>query len=360
MSEKEKLQQADPATPQQSEEDLDALLANFNESCGEGAPTPEKIAEMARKAPEPVASGNEKVEILSHSLILKKATSQKAGKGVSFSVKNNAGASIGKLVFEAVFFDAKGNVIDTVERNVIDFEADKTYSLRIDTEKAEKVDIASYEVHIKKMVLTPVPKVEGDQRIVIIKHSFQDTGLLDVGITHIKRGIELSIRNVSGQAIASAIFAVDLFDAEGNFITMLKHTESDIQPNTSRAFLIQTTSVTDDIIRSYSIKLIKTVTADVEKVQLRKNEVKRLPNGREEVSGLVKNVSGVKSDAIVVVTFLDASEETIGVRTAELEDIVPGTVRKFAVVLDCPEGMSVKKRNIDVGELTEADVVAAV
>ena len=353
MSEKENLREVNPAPPRQNEEDLDALLANFDESCGEGTPTPEKLAEMARKAPDPVVSGNDKVEILSHQLMLKKPKAEKAGKGLIFIAKNNAGTSIGKLVFEAVLFDAKGNVIDTIERNIIDFEADKTCNVRIETTKAEKADIVSYDVHIKEMVLTPVPEAEGDHRIVILKHSFQDTGLLDVGITEIKRGIELSIRNVSGQGIASAIFAVDLFDAEGKFISTLKHTESDIQANTSRAFLIQTTSVKDDLIRSYNIKLVKTVTSDIEKVQLRKNEVKRLPNGREEVSGLVKNVSGVKSDAVVVITFLDAKEDTIGIRTTELKDIVPGTVRKFAVVFDCPEGISVKKRNIDIGELAE-------
>jgi hypothetical protein len=209
------------------------------------------------------------------------------------------------------------------------------------------------------MVVTPAPEVEGDHRIVIIRHSFQDTGLLDVGITQIKRGIELAIRNVSGENIASAIFAADLFDAAGNFVSTLKHTESDILPNTSRAFLIQTTSVKDDIVRSYNIKLVKTVTADIEKVQLRRNEVKRLPNGREEVSGLVKNVSSTKSDAVVVVTFLDVNEETIGVRTTELKDIAPGTVHKFALDFTCPEGLVVKKRNIDIGELAEADTVAA-
>ncbi|MDD4923876.1 MAG: FxLYD domain-containing protein [Dehalococcoidales bacterium] len=359
MSEKENLQEVNPTPLRQNEEDLDSVLVNFNESCGEGEPSPEKLAEMARKAPDPIVTGNEQVEILSHSLILKKATVEGVGKGVAFTFKNNAGASIGKLVFEAVLFDAKGNIIDTIERGINDFEADKTYSLRIMTGKADSVDIVSYDVHIKEMVVTPVPQAEGDQMIVIIRHSFQDTGLLDVGITEIKRGIELAIRNVSGQSIASAIFAVDLFDAEGNYISTLKHTEPDIQRDTSRAFLIQTTSVKDDIIRSYNVKLIKTVTAELEKVQLRRNEVKRLPNGREELSGLLKNVSSVKTDAVVVVTYLDANEEPIGVRTLEVRDINPGTVQKFALEFTCPEGLAVKKRDIDIGELAEAEAVAA-
>jgi hypothetical protein len=188
LSEKEDVQEVNPAPLQRNEEDLDSLLANFDESCGEGAPSPEKLAEMARKAPDPIASGNENVEVLSHALILKKATVEGAGKGVTFTVKNNADADIGKLVFETALFDAKGNVIDTIERNISDFEAGKTYSLRVETGKAGTIDIASYDVHIKEMVVTPVPEAEGDRRIVILRHSFQDTGLLDVGITHIKGG----------------------------------------------------------------------------------------------------------------------------------------------------------------------------
>jgi len=358
LSEKENLREVNPVN-EQSEEDLDSLLQNFNETCGEGMPSAEKIAEMSRKAPEPVVSGNEQVEILSHGLMLKKASIAGIGKGVFFEFKNNTSASIGKLTFEAVFFDVKGNVIDTIERKINDFEAGKTYTMRIETGKAAAIDVASYDVHIREMVITPPPEVEGDQKIVILRHSFQDTGLLDVGITHIKRGIELAVRNVSGQAIASAIFAVDLFDGEGKYITTLKHTEIDFQRDTSRAFLIQTTSVQDDIVRSYNIKIIKTVTADIEKIQLRRNEVKKLPDGREELSGLVKNISSVSTGAVMVVTYLDANEEIIGVRTLELKDIAPATVRKFALEFTCPEGLAVKKRDIDIGELIEAEAAAA-
>jgi hypothetical protein len=358
LSEKEKSTGVNPVT-EQSEEDLDSLLENFNETCGEGSPAPEKIAEMSRKAPDPVVTGNEQVEIVSHSLMLKKASVAGIGKGVSFEFKNKTEASIGKLIFEAVMFDAKGNIVDTVERRINDFEAGKTYTMRMETGKAAAIDVVSYDLHIKDMVITPPPEVEGDRRIVIIRHSFQDTGLLDVGITHIKRGIELAVRNVSGENIASAIFAVDLFDAEGNFITTLKHTETDIQRNTSRAFLIQTTSIQEDIVRSYNIKVIKTVTADIEKVQLRRNEYKKLPDGRDEVSGLVKNVSSASTGAVVVVKYLDANDECIGVRTLELKNIAAGTVCKFAVVFDCPEGLYIKKRDIDIGELVEAEAVAA-
>ena len=48
MSEKEILGRVNPVN-EQSEEDLDSLLQNFNETCGEGMPSAEKIAEMSAK-----------------------------------------------------------------------------------------------------------------------------------------------------------------------------------------------------------------------------------------------------------------------------------------------------------------------
>ncbi len=70
----------------------------------------------------------------------------------------------------------------------------------------------------------------------------------------------------------------------GGLVQTLRHKEHDIKSNTSRAFLIQS-NASREIRRSYNIKVIKTVTSDVEKVQLRRKR-KRLRGGREELSGL--------------------------------------------------------------------------
>jgi len=355
LSEKENIREVNPAI-EQNEEDLDSLLLDFDETYGEGTPSPEKLADMARKAPDPVVNGNAQIEFLSHSLIPKRGKDETAGKGVAFGIKNTAGSSIGNVVFEAVLFDAKGNIIDTLEQSVVDLEAGKTRNMRMETRRAATIDVKSYDVRIKNMVVTPVPVVTGDERISILRHDFQDTGTLDVGITQIKRGIELAVRNVSGEDLATVIFEAELFDSGGGLVQTLRHKEHDIKSNTSRAFLIQSNGVKEDVVRSYNIKVIKTVTSDVEKVQLRRNEVKRLRGGREELSGLLKTISRGKTSAVLVVTYLDADEEPIGLGALRVNDIEPGTVRNFSLGFTAPEGETVKTRNMDIGEMIEADI----
>ena len=127
--------------------------------------------------------------------------------------------------------------------------------MRIETGKAAAIDIASYDVHIKNGDYPP--RSRGRPEVVIMSTNFR-TRAAGCRYQHFKTGIELAVRNVSDENIASAIFAVDLFDAAGNFITTFRHTEIDIR-DVSRAFLIQTTNIKEDVVRSYNIKIIKTV-----------------------------------------------------------------------------------------------------
>ncbi|MFA5629325.1 MAG: FxLYD domain-containing protein [Dehalococcoidales bacterium] len=358
MSEKENPQEVNPVSPRQDEEDLDAILADLNEFSGEGVPTPEKLAEMARKAPDPTVTGNEKVEFVSHSLILKKENKPGFGKGVNFAVKNISEDVIGKLALDIVFFDAKGNVIDEIERSINDFEAGNTYTVRALTAKAENIDVISYDVHVKETVITPAPEVTGNEKIAVMRHNFHESTIEETN--EIKKDIEIAIHNISGFNIATAIFEVDLFDAEGKFVTALKHTVLDIMVDVSRVLVIPLDLYLTDTVRSYDIKLTKTITSELEKVQLRRNEVNILPDGSEELSGFVKNVSNENADAVMVVNYLDANDETIGVRTLELKDIKPGDVQKFVIKFQAPEGLRVRKRDIDIGELTQAEEIIAV
>ena len=355
LSEKENIQGVKP-TIEQTEEDLDSFLLNFEETSGEGMPTPEKLAELARKAPEPSVMGNEQIEVLSHNLIVKKGREEGAGKGVFVNLKNISDTDLGKVVFESTFFDIKGNIIDTVEYTARDFEKDTTRSVRIETPKAGTVDIKSYDVKINNIVFTPVPVVTGDDRISILKHSFQNMQTPDAGLNDIKNQVNIAIRNISNDTVATAIFEADFYDSEGNILGTVRHKEFEIKPNTSRAFMIQPEGMKEDMAKSYNIKLIKTVTADVEKVQLRRNEFKKLSGGREEVSGLLKNISDEKTDAVLVVTYLDAKEEKIGVRALRVKDIEPNTVRNFSLIFTPPEGETVKTRTFDIGEMTNAEV----
>ncbi|HAS04758.1 MAG TPA: hypothetical protein DCR71_03220 [Dehalococcoidia bacterium] len=239
MTEKDNIQDIQSAN---ITEDLDTLLKNFDETSGEGLPSAEKLAEMARKAPEPVANGNKQVEIVSHK-VLPKSGEGSPGKGVYLEIKNITSAAIGKLTLQTLMFDAKEYVIDTVEKTVTDFQCDKTRILRIVT-SAENADVKSYEVKITNIAVTPVAVATGDER-------------------------------------------------------------------------------------------------------------KILPNGDVNVSGMIKNVSGIKTDASIAVTFLDTKKEEPGTVVLPVKDIEPGSVKNFSLLFRPPTGEKVKTYTIDIGETAE-------
>jgi len=113
------------------EPDSNSMLRNFDETSGEGQISPEKLAELARKAPEPNANGNEFIKILSHKLINKNGIMETGKNGAAIDVKNIAGSNIGKATFQTVFYNSKGDIIDTVEQMANDLVREKVRTLRI-------------------------------------------------------------------------------------------------------------------------------------------------------------------------------------------------------------------------------------
>ena len=347
MTEKDNIQDIRSAN---DAEDLDTLLKHFDQTSGEGLPSAEKLAEMARKAPEPVANGNQQIEIVSHK-VLPESGDGSPGKGVYLEMKNIASAAIGKLTLETVMFDAKGYVIDTVEKTVTDFQCGKTRILRIVT-SAEKVDVKSYEVKITNMAVTPVAMATGDERIDVLKHGFHES--TNEETDEFKKDLEIAIRNVSPATVATTIFNAEIFDAEGNSLGEVRHIESDIKPNTSRAVIIPINSIIGyNSAKSYKVITTKTITADTQNVLLRRDERKILPNGDVNVSGMIRNVSAIKTDASVAVTFLDAKKEELGTMVLPVKDIEPGSVKNFSLLFRPPTGEKVKTYTIDIGETAE-------
>lgn len=347
MTEKDNIQDIQSAN---ITEDLDALLKNFDETSGEGLPSAEKLAEMARKAPEPVANGNKQVEIVSHK-VLPKSGEGSPGKGVYLEIKNIASAAIGKLTLQTLMFDVKGYVIDTIEKTVTDFQCDKTRILRIVT-SAENADVKSYEVKIISIAITPVAIATGDERIDILKHGFHES--TNEETDEFKKDIEIAIRNVSPATVATTMFNAEIFDAEGNSLGEVRHIESDIKPNISRAVILPINNILGyNSAKSYKITTCKTTTADMQKVLLRRDERKTLPNGDVNVSGMIKNVSGIKTDASVAVTFLDTNKEELGTVVLPVKDIEPGSVKNFSLLFRPPTGEKVKTYTIDIGETAE-------
>ena len=198
----------------------------------------------------------------------------------------------------------------------------------------------------------PAPTATGNEKIAILKHNIFEIDM-ERGADDPTARLELAIRNVSDSTIATAVFEALLYDQEFNIIDTVKHRETKLKPDTSRLIRIITSipAYESDQIARYDVRLLRATTADVEKVQLLRYEVRTTETGEEEVWGVAKNISEVKTDAAAVVTFYDANMENIGTNVLILRDIEPNTIRQFDFRFKSQAGDTVRHCSVIVGEI---------
>ena len=198
---------------------------------------------------------------------------------------------------------------------------------------------------------TPAPAATGNEKITILKHNLPETELVRDEVC--LPGVELAIRNVSDSTIGTAVFEVVFYDKEGNIVDTVKHRETDLPPDTSRGIDINSSLSKFDgaRIKSYDVRLVRTTTADVEKVQLRRHVIRTTETGEEEIVGIVKNISAFRTDAALVAAFYDTKEECIGTKGVVLRDIEPNAVRQYDLRFKPQEGDMVGSYRVVVGEI---------
>jgi len=206
----------------------------------------------------------------------------------------------------------------------------------------------------KESPKTPAPTATGNEKIKILKHSLSETDMARydeyTSGEEYPVSVELAIRNVSDSTIATTVFEAVFYDEEGNIVDTVKHREIYLKPNTSRGIRITSSESEHGKVKSYDVRVVRTTTADVEKVQLRRHEIRTTETG-EEVRGIVKNISEVKTDAALVVTFYDPKKENIGTKVLVLRDIEPNTIRQFDFKFKPQEGDRVRTYSLAVGEI---------
>jgi hypothetical protein len=119
--------------------------------------------------------------------------------------------------------------------------------------------------------------------------------------------INFSAKNISNKTIAMVIFEAVYYDLDGNVLDTIQHKEFELKPNKSRVVTITIDRIKGVYVKSYKVNILKMSTADVEKIQLIRNESRTIEAGRKEISGILKNISDVKTDTVLVVTFLDSN-----------------------------------------------------
>jgi hypothetical protein len=294
--------------------------------------------------PKPAATGNQHIEIISHNLYVKEGDELK-GSGVVLNLKNNAGKDIGKAVFSVILYDATGNVIDTVEESLKDFDKDGIRSFSIEYPQPD-ADIRSYAVSIVKTVLTPDTEAVGNNKVAILNHRVIDktsTG---------KNSLELKIQNTCDKTLATTVLEVNFFDGEGNMLDTVRHKELDMKPDSSRLVFVSPANNDADMFRIYKVTVRKAVTTDYEKVQLHSHDMKPI-DGAVEISGVVKNISDVKTDAAVVTLFKDVKDEKIATRVIYIRNIEPGAAKQFRFKYIAPPDESVNSYIMSVGNIAE-------
>lgn len=294
--------------------------------------------------PKPIANSNDQIEVVNHSFLFRNIDNDRQCTGAIVNVRNISRANIGKVVFSTSFYNSEGNILDTIESSLIDFLKGKERVLRIESDKA---DIRSYFIEIKEAILTPETLATGNDGIVILNHHIQDP---DITARGDKRSIDMAIRNVSNKTFATIIFEAIFFDSVGNIMSKTRHREYELKPDISRGIHIVPDKSESDMFKSYKVSIIKALTTDIEKVQLRRHEIRSIEGG-EEVRGSVKNLSDVKTDAALVATFKDLTGEKIGTQVIILRDIEPHSAKNFEFTFNPPMGEKVKEYVLNIGEL---------
>jgi len=308
----------------------------------------EGVGIVTGKGPEAKVIGNEQVEILGHSLIDRSGSEGGVGKGVAIGLRNVSGGVLGKVVFRTTFYDARGRVLDEGVVNMWDFGKDETCVFPIECERGAEARVKSYDVKVVGVVMTPAPMAKGDDRVEITEHHLREGGS-EVGVT----AIGVAIRNVSGKGIARAVFDAVLYDSEGKVLGTVRHREFELRPNESRVICISDGKVCGGMAKSYNITTLKTVTTDVERIRVCMHEMRTVEDGVAEVTGIVKNMSDVKTDAALVAVFKDSRDRRIGTRIVPARGIEAGTYKQFCFRFDTPKGETVNSCFLDVGEMVE-------
>jgi hypothetical protein len=278
----------------------------------------------AQKAPKPTATGDDRIAILKHGIYRKGEETL----GIELTIKNILDTIIGTALFEAVFYDKKGNTLDTIEYKTVELRPDMGRTLCITSSKPERSKIESYAVKLVKTITPPTPKATGSDKLAIINHKLYLTDMSMRGPMG-SDGAKLVVKNVSDEIIASAVFDVIFYDIEGNIVYRFEHKETDIKPGNSRSIIIFPPERTRNVLKSYDIKVIRVMTADEERVQVRRHEARTTETGEEEFRGTVKNISNNKADAVLVATFYDDKKEIIGTKAIILRDIEPDSIKQF-------------------------------
>jgi hypothetical protein len=286
--------------------------------------------------PELTATDNEIISILKHELVKKTMGTDGGEKiGVELRLQNNLEKTIGTAIFEAVFYDRNGNVVGTGNQEIVEFSpGPRAVPVFIASSSNEGDEIVSYCARLVKATTPPTSNVTGNDKVIILKHSFLE---MQIEVDAFLIGVDFSMKNTSEITIATMIFEVEFFDKDGNVFEKVTQKETEFYPGQARGVRIYSSTRDFKKVKSYSVKIVKMVTADIEKVQICRQEIKLNKDGELDITGLVKNISAVKTDVSITANYLNLKNEDLGSRAIVITNIEPKSYREFKISFKPPE-----------------------
>ena len=105
--------------------------------------------------PQPIVTGNDRIEILNHSF----SEADPKITAVDIAIKNISGKTIATAIFEAIFYDSEGHILDTVKHKELEINVNKCRAIVIASSKIKEGFAKSYKVTLLKAITTDVEKV---------------------------------------------------------------------------------------------------------------------------------------------------------------------------------------------------------
>lgn len=199
--------------------------------------------QMLAKTPTPSATGNDRVAILKHELadatIDPQDNSKKSPAGVELAISNVSETTVATAVFEALFYDIDGNVLDVVKHKLVDLQPNRSRAILISSMQYEREKVRSYKVQLTRITTADVEKVQ------VRKHdiSTSETG---------EQRIHGIVKNIS-QAKTDASVVLTFYDANheniGTKVVLLKN----IEPDTIRQYELGFKPQPGDSVADYGV-----------------------------------------------------------------------------------------------------------
>lgn len=215
---------------------------------GEKPVTDEKPVEEVKeepKTPEPVVTGNSKISIIRHEVLDMQVYNIMYQTGVDFSIKNISDVTIATLIFEAIFYDKRGEVLGTSNYRELDLKPGGTRGIAIKSKIIDSGILVSYNVRIVKMTTTDVEKVQ------IRRKEFNINFNGEVEVT----GTLKNISNVEADAAAIATFVNHSKETVGDKVVFVKN----IGPGKIKKFSFKFKPQEGDVVDTFNLKVVSNV-----------------------------------------------------------------------------------------------------